>query len=191
VSLRISRQKSPGHDAFSESDYGAAGGFQFGKRFLSIPRSPVSLWAVGGWEVGGSTAKARGQNASLVEHRLTLGIEGQVTLARWLQVYGRGSGVATDLRATMDGQTDYSRSSWVWGGEATAGVAFLPVDGGPPHNLPKLIFALEFGHFWSGSGSMNLQASVPDTELSRWADLRLPALDPSGWQGRLLMRLEM
>jgi hypothetical protein len=191
VSLRVSRNSNSGYDPFSDTDYRAYGGLQIGKQILALPRTPFSFWAVGGWEAGGGTQKTRGQDATLTEHRLMLGIEGRGAIGRWLHAYVRASGAVTDLRATVAGAVDYDRSSWVWGGEAVAGLALTSVDGGGMTAIPRLSFALEGGRFFSGAGSMQLHAHVDESEQSRWGDLRLPSLDPSGWQGRLLLRLEM
>ncbi len=117
------------------------------------------------WDTGTSSATARGADAALTVHRLSLPLELRNHLTRGIYAFGRLAPGATSARQKI---TDASlsepltASSWLLSADASLGASFnvLSFSSDPTSHAPRIWLTPEIGYAWSTATSKTMSPSV-------------------------------
>jgi hypothetical protein len=143
----------------------------------------LSLAAVVGFDLGGTSANARSDRASLDVMRFTLAPEARYHVLRILALTAKVGPTLTRQAAELsDGlDTSLSQVSWRFGVDATAGAAveLWGYASGRSHK-PRLWLTAEGGYGWSSPMKLNLKPDDPSRAPERLAGPALGDLSLSG-----------
>jgi hypothetical protein len=154
----------PSLDPFAERD--ALGFFSVeGTKALAMSRHFAFAFGAA-WDVGGSSATARGSQTSLTVHRLAVPLELRWHPTHWIYGFGRLAPGATSIAATVNdpaSNTPLKSSAWVFSSDLTAGASLLL---GPYRNpekrLARVWLTPEVGYAWSTEGAMKFSPDNDD-----------------------------
>lgn len=124
VGVRRSWVNHDGYQLFSTDDGFTSVGVTAGRTVWSS--GSLSLAVRAGWDYGSTDAVTRGERASLVVHRLSLGLEGRYSSAPWWFASTRVAPLAIQTRATLsdaDLYGDLRSVNWSAGAELAVGGA--------------------------------------------------------------------
>jgi len=158
-------------DAFSSTDVLPQLSLDGTYTLVTIGR--LALAAGAGWDVGGSHAKLRGNDAYLTTHRLYVPVEARVHF-RSFYLFGKvapgAAAMAGWIKDASAPSGEVSRTGWAFSTDASAGASFLL---GPRSDLDKRgvrIWATpEMGYAFTGGAPMRLDPGR-DTEDQLGAD---------------------
>lgn len=173
---------SAGLDPFSSNDAFTQVSLAAGPTVLR--RGAVSFAALAQWDFGKLDDRARGAASELAIHRLGVGLESRLQLARRLALFAKVAPAAVHASASLgDPGSDHPlvSRSWSWALDTTAGAAFMFASTGP-RAAPTSRWWLtgEAGYGFAGEIAMSFQPE-PDEEDPRTSGaITLPALRPSG-----------
>lgn len=185
LGVRTSWIRTAALDPFAENDALTQASLSFGRGLFR--EGPWSLAALAVWETGGTSASARGTDASFSAQRFALAVEGRYQLLHWVYGYGRLAPGALRTVARVDsssGQFEYEARTWVVGADAALGAAVRPF-GDPDGRNPGVRFwvFLEGGYGWSATQDLTLRAGSGAPE--RTEPLEFKELSLAGGYGRL------
>lgn len=156
--------KDAAYDPYSRDD--ALSQFSIGMARTTIIRGNLSFAPGFRWDVGSSSATARGAETNLLAHRLTVPLEARLHADTWLYVFGRFAPGAMYQRsrvqdaALAEAMTD---SGWVPAADVSAGVSmlFASFTSSKTSHAPRFWITPEVGYAWAGRASAALS---PKTE---------------------------
>jgi hypothetical protein len=173
---------SAGLDPFSTSDGFSQLSLAAGPTLLRI--GAVSFAALAEWNFGKLNGTARGETSSLVIHRLGVGLESRLQLARRLALFAKIAPAAVHLRGSIeDSSLDRPLVSrtWSWSLDTTAGVAFMFANTGPrARPTSRFWFTGELGYGFAGESAMSYEPAADDEDPRTYGAITLPALRPAG-----------
>lgn len=187
--LRTSWIGTGAFDPFAEND----GLLQFSLSFgRGVFRSgPWSVAVLGVWEIGGTSAKIRSEEASYSLQRLALAVEGRYHLRHWVYGYGRVAPGALQNTARVEAFSQafaYESSAWLVNADAALGAA-ARLAGNPDgrEQGARLWAFLEGGYGWSSAHDLSLSPTSGAPERSQPRDLgELTLAGPYGRAGLIL-----
>jgi len=173
--------KSAGFDPFSKRD--ALTQVTTSASWAFLTAQDLSVAALVGFDLGGTSANARSDRASLDVMRFTLAPEARYHVLRILAVTVKVGPTLTRQAAELsDGlDTSLSQVSWRFGVDATAGAAveLWGYASGRSHK-PRLWLTAEGGYGWSSPMKLNLKPDDPSRAPERLAAPALGDLSLSG-----------
>jgi hypothetical protein len=150
----------PALDPFAEEDAVAAFSVALGMTALTLDRS--SLVAMAGWEAGGTSADARGDQASLTTNRFWVAPELRHHLWPTLYAFARPALGAVRTRAQLDSASmgaEFSGTAWAASFELSAGLAYEVFGARDPNaKRARGWVLLDGGYGWSGASHLELDA---------------------------------
>lgn len=180
--LRSMIVPSAGLDPFSTNDSVPQLSLAAGPTLLRI--GAVSFAALAEWDFGRLQSEARGEASSLVIHRLGVGLESRLQLARRLALFAKVAPAAVHLRgslATAGFERPLVARSWSWSLDTTLGAAFMFANTGPrAAPTSRFWFTGELGYGFAGESSMSFAPEADDQDPRTYGAVTLPALRPSG-----------
>lgn len=178
--LRMMHVGNAGLDPYAENDALAFFSLDATKAFAVGRRVAVAIGAE--WNVGGTSAAARGADASLTIHRLGVPLEARYHATHWLYGFARVAPGVTSLSATLrdrNGGREASANGWVFSSDFMAGVSFqvAPLRN-PSKRTLRLWLTPEVGYTWSAARTMRFapEASEDDPRPAGSASLGSLAL---------------
>lgn len=156
--------KDTAFDPYSVND--AFTQWSVGMSRTSMVRGSFSFAPGFRWDVGSSSATARGATTDLLGHRLTVPLEARFHEASWLYFFGRVAPGAMYQRSKVtdaslgESMTD---SGWVPASDFSLGASlmFASFSDDPGSRAPRFWLTPEVGYAWSGRASAALS---PKTE---------------------------
>ena len=133
--LKLGYIGSRAYDTFAENDVLPQASIDGTYTFLTSGR--LALAAGAGWDVGGSHAKLRGNDAYLTAHRLYVPIEARLHFRSWYAFAKASPGAAAMVGWVKEPSApngEISRTGWAFATDASLGASFLL---GPRTNLDK------------------------------------------------------
>lgn len=162
--VRSTYVKDAAYDPYSHND--ALSQWSIGMARTTIVRSNITFAPGFRWDVGSTTATARGADTSLLAHRLTVPLELRLHAENWLYVFGRFAPGAVYQRSRVQ-DTSMNEpmidTAWVPAADISLGASFRFasfVDSGESH-APRFWITPEIGYAWAGRASAALS---PKTE---------------------------
>ena len=173
---------SAGLDPFSSNDAFSQVSFAAGPTVARI--GAVSFAALAEWNFGRLRDTARGETSSLAIHRLGVGLESRLQLARRLALFAKVAPAAVHLRGSID-VPDLERPlvsrSWSWSLDTTVGAAFMFASTGPrAAPTSRFWFTGELGYGFAGESAMSYKPAADDEDPRTYGAITLPALRPAG-----------
>jgi hypothetical protein len=149
-----------------------------------LRRGAVSFAALAEWDFGRLQDRARGETSELAIHRLGVGLESRLQLARRLALFAKVAPAAVHLSGSIvDPGVDrplVSRS-WSWALDTTAGAAFMFASTGPrAAPTSRWWFTGEGGYGFAGEAAMTFKPDADEEDPRTYGGITLPALRPSG-----------
>jgi hypothetical protein len=185
--LRTMVMPSAGLDPFATNDSVAQLSLAAGPTLLR--RGAVSIAALAEWDYGNKEGMARTDATSLTMHRLGIGLETRLQLARRLMIFAKLSPAAVNLRGSI---TDAGiprplvARTWTWALDATAGLGVMFANTGPREApTSRFWFTGELGYGFAGEATMTYAPESDAADPRKYGSIMLPALSPSGALGRL------
>ena len=184
---RTQRIASAGYDPFSRDDW--HGFSSLSGWYVAVTRAPLALAATGGWDVGVSSAAARGQGTSLAMHRLWVAPEARIDLARLGHLLLRAGPSVWHMRAELsDAGLDAPlvRRPWKVGGDVAVGARARALELRDERGAWLLGFVgAELGYAYVPKVDMQLDPKKSAVSPRDVRGVRLPDLDASGVTVRL------
>jgi hypothetical protein len=186
ASARTVRLSQSGYEPYTTDSSLATAAF--GAYYGIHTQDRLSLHVGGEWSVGGLESTARGAATSLTVHRFAPGLIGRFRVTRWLYPAVRVAPFAQYTSASITPDSSPSRfdaKGFAFGGEATAGLHFVPFTIGDV-DWPKAriwIFA-EGGFSFVTKREMTFDPHQADDDPRRLESLHLPDLSTTGYVSR-------
>jgi hypothetical protein len=180
IGYRASFVTDPGLNPFSPDDQ--LGQFSMGAERAVFARGRFAFATGLFWDVGGTSATARGDDASIIVHRFTLPLEARFGFAPWLYAFTRASAGAALVRAEVDDFTAPAHlihSSWVPVLDLSAGGAYRIGNGGGEGKLGVWVIA-EGGYGWAGRASLLLSPDLASDDPRRTGSVDLGTISLHG-----------
>lgn len=156
VGVRVGYIPNAGFDPFSTDD--ALAQFSLGVGSTVYGDDDISIATLLYYDVGGSTAEARGGEASLSTHRITFAGEGRYHFFRRLYVFGRVAPGALRWDASLeDGSIGYTRNAgnWMFALDLSAGTTFeFAGEARGKSSRPRAWLSAEAGYGWTTSSEV-------------------------------------
>lgn len=165
VGFRVGKISSEGFDPFADSDELAQ--FSIGLGRTIVTAGNLSLAGLFLYDIGARSGEARGADATLTVHRLTVGAEGRYHFIRQLFVFGRvAPGAVHSIAQLADVSTavvNQSARSWVFATDLSAGAMFelSGFPGGSRKRRPSLWVTLEGGYGIAAESELSM---TPDDD---------------------------
>lgn len=160
IGLRETFVTSKGYDPFSTDNVLPQFSLNLGRAFYAS--GPLSFAGMLVWDYGSTKASARGTDASLRVHRLTVGAEARYHLLRRLYVFGRVAPGALRSDATLHDQVvgvDRTAGAWVFASDFSAGSAFeFAGDARGASTHPRGFIGVDGGYSWASASKLDLDA---------------------------------
>ncbi|HEY3494904.1 MAG TPA: hypothetical protein VGK73_09470 [Polyangiaceae bacterium] len=157
VGLRVAFIPDEGLDPFSADDVLAQ--FSLGAGSTVYGADDFSIAALLLWDTGGTSADARGDEASLSLHRFTAAGEGRYHFFRRLYAFGRVAPGALRWDASLeDGSVGYTRETgnWMFALDLSAGTTFeFAGETRGKRFRPRGWFSAEAGYGWTTSSEVS------------------------------------
>lgn len=187
--LRTSWIGTSAFDPFAENDGLLQLSLSFGR---GVFRSgPWSVAVLGVWEIGGTSARVRSEEAHYSLQRLALAVEGRYQVWHWLYGYGRVAPGTLHNTARLEASSQsfaYESSAWLVNADAALGAA-ARLAGNPDgrEQGARLWAFLEGGYGWSSAHDLSLSPTSGAPERSQPRDLgELTLAGPYGRAGLIL-----
>jgi hypothetical protein len=152
----------------------------------------ASLMIFAEWDAGPSSARARGDDASIAIHRLGGGIEGKYQLARRFYLSAKLAPAAYYLSGSISDvglPRPLIARSWTWGFDVSGGAGLLMGTAGRRAAPTRFWLTLDLGYAFAGSAAMNFAPGASEDDPRRFGTVMLPALKPAGAIGKLAMAI--
>lgn len=182
IGFRAMNVKNPGYDPYSTGD--ALVQHALGFSFSPWRTRPLSLHFLGEWNMGASTAYARGAETNLLVNRIALGLEGRWMPKSRFYLYGKLVPSLVHLGGEID---DYElgvtleSSSWAVMLDASAGAALrLGTAGKEPKRTASFWLMMDWGYSFASQASMTFRPADVDDESRTFGAINLPGLRPGG-----------
>ena len=165
--------KDHAYDPYSTND--ALGQFSIGMARTTIVRGNITFAPGFRWDVGSSTATARGAETSFLAHRLTVPLETRLHAERWLYVFARFAPGAIYQRSRV---VDSSISepmidtAWVPAADISAGASF--------RFAPHVWATPELGYAWAGRASAALSPKTDAEDPRAFGTLSMTGVTVRG-----------
>lgn len=181
--IRAMNIKSPGYDPYSDSDALVQNAIGFS--FSPWRTRPLSLHFLGEWNLGASTAYARGAQTDLLLNRIALGLE-----ARWMPksrfyLYAKVVPSLMHLGGEIDDWelgVKLESSSWAFLVDASAGAAIrLGTAGTEPKRTVSFWLMMDWGYTFASQASMTFRPADIDDASRTFGAINLPGLRPGGF----------
>lgn len=181
--IRAMNLKHSGYDPYSDSD--AFVQHAVGFSFSPVRTRPLSLHFLAEWNLGASSAYARGAQTDLLVNRIALGVE-----ARWMPksrfyLYAKVVPAAVNLYATID---DYAlgatleSSAWTYMIDTSGGAALrLGTAGKEPGRTASFWLMMDWGYTFAGQTSMTFRPKEIEDDTRKFGAINLPSFQPSGF----------
>jgi hypothetical protein len=182
LGFRSMLMPSAGLDPFSTNNAVSQVSFVAGPTL--VKRRAFSVAALAEWDFGRLKGTARGNEATLVLHRLGVGLESRFQVARHLAFFAKIAPAAVHLGGSLT-DPGFARplvtGSWSWALDTTAGAAFMFSSTGP-RDAPTSRFWLtgELGYGFAGTSDMIYKPEPQEEDPRVYGAIMLPALRPSG-----------
>jgi hypothetical protein len=176
-----------GLDPYSDGD--ALPQLALGAGITPLRAAPFSLAIEADYALGASTGDARGAEASLTTHRLTLGIVGRAELGERLRFFARVAPGVVNASATITDPGFHralDASAWAFGLDAVGGADLLVTR---PDADVGLRLSVDLGYAYAGASEMSFTPESEDDDLRRFGPTRLPDLAVRGVTYRWAMSI--
>jgi hypothetical protein len=144
----------------------------------------VSFAALVQWDFGRLADRARGAASELAIHRLGVGLESRLQLARRLALFAKIAPAAVHASASIaDAGADQPlvSRSWSWALDTTAGAALMFASTGPrAAPTSRWWFTGELGYGFAGESAMLFKPEADAEDPRTYGAITLPALRPAG-----------
>jgi len=182
LGARVSKVPDAGYDPFADSDELAQLSLGLGGTLFT--RDRFSLAAVGFWDFGTRSGNARGEQTSLVVHRLSVGPELRYHVLTPLYVFVHVLPAFAHSAASLDdGVAGVTRTAqhWSYGLDGAAGAACEVYGKRSGESLqPRLWVIAEGGYGYVGSTGLLLKAKAGADAPQRTAPIDLGSLSLAG-----------
>ncbi|MGZ3416710.1 MAG: hypothetical protein ACXWUG_32150 [Polyangiales bacterium] len=130
------------------------------------------------WDLGASTARSRGADASLLVHRITVPFEGRFHAKPWLYAFARIAPGFIWQRAKVDDPSmpeGMRSTSWNFATDLSLGASLLfgSFDDSPTSHAPRFWLTPEVGYAWSAGGTSGLGPNIDADDPRRFGTLEL------------------
>ena len=187
LGARVSKVPDAGYDPFADSDELAQVSLGLGGTLFA--RDRFSLAGVGFWDYGTHDGTARGEQTSIVVHRLSVGPELRYHLLTQLYLFAHALPAFAHSEASLDdGVAAVTRSAqhWSYGLDGAAGAAVEVYGKRSGESLhPRLWVIAEGGYGYLGSTRLLLKASASAGAPERTTPVDLGSLSLSGPYARV------
>lgn len=186
LGFRATNVKNPGYDPYSYSDALVQNAVGFS--FSPWRTQPWSVHFLAEWNMGISSADARGYSSELTVNRLALGAE-----LRWMPksrfyLYGKVVPSLVYLGAEIDDwdlSVSLESSSWTPMVDLSAGAALrLGTAGKEPKRTVSFWLMMDWGYALAGQASMTFTPANIDDPTRTFGAVNLPGLRPGGFVTR-------
>jgi hypothetical protein len=136
-----------------------------------------------GWDVGGSSAPARGDQASLGIQHLSVPLEGRVHLGRMGYLFVRdGLGAVSAHTQIEDASAAaaLSKTQWLFANDVSAGYALLVAPGFASSSPARFWLQADGGYGWVASDRLDLGPRLASSDTRIIGGVDLGTLDLSG-----------
>jgi len=187
ASARTLRFANTGYEAFTAG--ASLPMATFAAYYGLLTQGPISVHVGGQWSIGGVDGTARQQPTSLTVHHFGLGLLGRYRVNHWLYPAVRLVPLAQYTSASISPEGSPSRfdsKGFAFGGDATAGVHFVPFTIGDV-DWPKarIWIYLEGGVSFVTKREMKFAAHQADDDPRRLEDIQLRDLSTTGYLSRI------
>lgn len=186
IGFRAINVKHPGYDPFSESDALATSAIGFS--FTPSRSQRFSLHFATEWNIGSSTAYARGAQTDLLVNRVALGLEGRWMPKSRFYLYARVMPAAVHLAGKIEDWelgVDLESSSWTFAVDTSAGAALrLGTAGKEPKRTTSFWLMMDWGYVFAGQADMTFLPAKNEEEPRNFGAINLPGLRPGGFVTR-------
>jgi hypothetical protein len=186
VGFRAMNITSPGYDVYSENDAFVQNSLGFS--FAPWRSRSTSLHIVAEWNIGSSSAYARGAQTDLVVNRLALGLEGRWMPRSRFYLYAKLVPSAVHIGGKID---DYEAgvtlesSSWTIGLDTSLGAALrLGTAGTEPKRTVSFWLMMDMGAAFAGQAAMSYRPTDIDDPSRTFGAVNLPGVRPGGFVSR-------
>jgi hypothetical protein len=175
--------KDAAYDPYSKND--ALGQFSIGMARTTIVRSNITFAPGFRWDVGSSTATARGAETSFLAHRLTVPLEARLHAEHWLYVFARfAPGAIYQRSRVVDTSINEALidTAWVPAADISAGASFRFasfVDSAASH-APRMWITPEVGYAWAGRASAALSPKTESDDPRAFGTLSMTGVTVRG-----------
>jgi hypothetical protein len=186
LGFRAMNVKDPGYDPYSDGD--ALVQNSIGVTFSPWRTRPLSLHLLAEWNMGGSSAYARGAHTNLLVNRIALGLEGRWMPKSRFYLYAKLVPSLVHLGGEInDGElgVKLESSSWTFALDASAGAALrLGTAGTEPKRTASFWLMMDWGYTFAGQASMTFRPAEIEDESRTFGAVNLPSLRPGGFVTR-------
>lgn len=156
--------KDAAYDPYSKND--AMTQWSVGMSRTTIVRGAFSFAPGFRWDVGSSSATARGAETNILAHRLTVPLEARYHEATWLYFFGRAAPGAVYQRSKVNDPSlgeAMIDTGWVPAADFSLGASlmFANFSDDPTSRAPRFWITPEAGYSWAGRANAALS---PKTE---------------------------
>jgi len=130
------------------------------------------------WDFGSSTASARGAEANVLAHRLTIPLELRMHVEPWFYVFTRAAPGALFQRARVYDPSlgePMVDSRWVPAGDISVGASLLAINSNadPRSHAPRFWITPEVGYAWAGRSEPGLSPKTDESDPRQFGTLSM------------------
>ncbi len=184
--IRAMNLKDPGYDPYSDSDAFVQNALSFS--FSPMRTRPFSLHFLAEWNIGASSAYARGAQTDLLINRVALGIEGRWMPKSRFYLYAKVVPSAANIDAEID---DYALGGtletnvWTFLLDTSAGAALrLGTAGKEPGRTVSFWLMMDWGYTFAKAAEMKFQPVDESDPTRRFGIINLPNFQVNGFVTR-------
>lgn len=186
IGFRFLNLTHPGYDPYSESDALVQNALGFS--FTPWKSERLQLHFLGEWNIGASTAYARGAQTDLLVNRIALGVEGRWMPKSRFYLYAKIVPSVVNLSGKIedwDLGVDLESSSWAMVLDTSAGAALrLGTAGKAPGRTASFWLMMDWGYAFASQASMTFRPPEIEDEPRKFGSINLPGLRPGGFVTR-------
>ena len=184
--FRILNLKDPGYDPYSESD--ALAQNAIGISFTPWKSQRYGLHFLGEWNMGSSSAYARGVPTDLLVNRLALGVEGRWVPSSRFYLYARLVPSLVHIGGEIDDWAlgaKLQSSAWTFAMDTSAGAALrLGTAGKAPKRTVSFWLMMDWGYAFARQAPMTFSPEPDDDDPRKFGSVNLPGLRLGGFVTR-------
>ena len=182
IGSRTSIVRDPGYDTFSKSDGLPQLSLGFSRTVFVDHELSIAIGAH--WDYGGQHATARGSEASISVHRLSVPVEARLHVQRWMYAFVRlAPGTAHTAASIQDASSSETLvdSAWTFSGDASVGAAFLMgPHGNPTQHTPRFWGTMDFGYGYQPGVALRMHVQPAEDDPRQYGSTTLRPVALSG-----------
>lgn len=176
MGLRNAWVRDASYDPYSTND--AFTQWSMGMARTTYVRGAFSFAPGFRWDVGSSSATARGAQTNVLAHRLTIPLELRLHADRFFYAFARAAPGLMWQRARVEDASlgeQLADSRWVAAADLSLGASFLMIDpdDDPTSHLPRFWVTPEVGYAWAARGPRGLSPSVDENDPRQFGTLSM------------------